>query len=88
MGFISWIILGLVAGAIAKFILPGRDPGGIVVTTLIGIAGSFVGGWLSSTVLDRPVTTSFYDPATWIAAIAGAFVLLVAYRILFGNSRD
>ncbi|KQV04530.1 MULTISPECIES: GlsB/YeaQ/YmgE family stress response membrane protein [unclassified Kitasatospora] len=88
MGILSWIILGLVAGGIAKFILPGRDPGGLIVTTLIGIAGSFVGGWLSSAVLDRPVSTSFYDPATWIAAVAGAFVLLVGYRIVFGNSRD
>ncbi|MER5866048.1 GlsB/YeaQ/YmgE family stress response membrane protein [Kitasatospora sp. NPDC002040] len=88
MGIVSWIILGLVAGGIAKFILPGRDPGGLIVTTLIGIAGSFVGGWLSSAVLHRPVATGFYDPATWIAAVAGAFVLLVGYRIVFGNSRD
>ncbi|GAA1152891.1 putative membrane protein YeaQ/YmgE (transglycosylase-associated protein family) [Kitasatospora gansuensis] len=88
MGILSWIILGLIAGGIAKFILPGRDPGGLIVTTLIGIAGSFVGGWLSSSLLNRPVTASFYDPATWIAAIAGAFVLLVGYRIVFGNSRD
>ncbi|BFV56177.1 GlsB/YeaQ/YmgE family stress response membrane protein [Kitasatospora sp. CMC57] len=88
MGIVSWIILGLVAGGIAKFILPGRDPGGLIVTTLIGIAGSFVGGWLSSSLLHRPVNTGFYDPATWIAAVAGAFVLLVGYRIVFGNSRD
>ncbi|GJF28016.1 GlsB/YeaQ/YmgE family stress response membrane protein [Kitasatospora sp. NBC_01539] len=88
MGFISWIILGLLAGAIAKFLLPGRDPGGIVVTTLIGIAGSFVGGWISSRVLDRPVTTEFFDLATWVSAIGGALVLLIAYRIVFGNSRD
>lgn len=52
MGIISWIILGLLAGLIAKILLPGRDPGGIIGTTLIGIAGAFVGGWLSSQFLD------------------------------------
>ncbi|MCU7821920.1 GlsB/YeaQ/YmgE family stress response membrane protein [Kitasatospora sp. DSM 101779] len=88
MGFISWIVLGLIAGAIAKFLLPGRDPGGLIVTTLIGIAGSFVGGWISSSVLHRPVAKEFFDLATWVSAIGGALVLLIAYRLLFGNSRD
>lgn len=88
MGIISWIVLGLLAGAIAKILLPGRDPGGIIGTTLIGIAGAFLGGWLSARFLDRPVENQFFDLSTWGAAIAGSFVLLVAYRILFGNSRD
>jgi uncharacterized membrane protein YeaQ/YmgE (transglycosylase-associated protein family) len=88
MGIVGWIILGLVAGAIAKLLLPGRDPGGFIVTTLIGIAGSFVGGWLSSTVLHRSVTKHFFDLATWGSAIVGALVLLIAYRLLFGNSRN
>ncbi|MCM2577834.1 GlsB/YeaQ/YmgE family stress response membrane protein [Streptomyces meridianus] len=88
MGIVSWIVLGLLAGAIAKFLLPGRDPGGVVGTTLIGVAGAFVGGWLSTEVLDRPVEKDFFDAATWGAAIVGALVLLVAYRLLFGNSRD
>ncbi len=70
MGIISWIVLGLLAGLIAKILLPGRDPGGIIGTTLIGIAGAFVGGWLSSQFLDRPISNDFYDTATWIAAIA------------------
>ncbi|GAA0691672.1 GlsB/YeaQ/YmgE family stress response membrane protein [Kitasatospora atroaurantiaca] len=87
MGIVSWIVLGLIAGGIAKFLLPGRDPGGLFVTTLIGVAGSFVGGWLSATFLHRPVAKSFFDLATWGAAIAGSFVLLVLYRLLFGNSR-
>lgn len=88
MGIISWIILGLISGVIAKILLPGRDPGGIIGTTLIGIAGAFVGGWLSSRFLDRPINNDFYDTATWIAAVAGALVLLIAYRLLFGNSRE
>ncbi|MFJ9621278.1 GlsB/YeaQ/YmgE family stress response membrane protein [Streptomyces sp. NPDC101181] len=88
MSIIGWIILGLLAGVIAKILLPGRDPGGIVGTTLIGVAGAFVGGWLSSQFLDRPISNDFYDTATWIAAIAGSLVLLILYRLLFGHSRD
>ncbi|MFJ5308695.1 GlsB/YeaQ/YmgE family stress response membrane protein [Streptomyces sp. NPDC088350] len=88
MGIISWIILGLLAGAIAKFLLPGRDPGGFIGTTVIGVAGAFIGGWISARWLDHPVAKNFYDGATWASAIGGALVLLIAYRILFGNSRN
>ncbi|MCX5397571.1 GlsB/YeaQ/YmgE family stress response membrane protein [Streptomyces sp. NBC_00102] len=88
MSIIAWIILGLVAGVIAKVLLPGRDPGGIIITTLIGIAGAFVGGWLSAKFLDRPINDDFFDLATWVAAIAGSLVLLIVYRLLFGNSRE
>lgn len=88
MGIISWIILGLLAGAIAKILLPGRDPGGLIGTTLIGVAGAFIGGWISARYLDRPITNEFYDGATWAAAIGGSLVLLIAYRILFGHSRS
>ncbi|MDF3301210.1 GlsB/YeaQ/YmgE family stress response membrane protein [Streptomyces tropicalis] len=88
MTIISWIILGLLAGAVAKFLLPGRDPGGFIGTTLIGVAGAFIGGWISARWLDHPISKTFYDGATWAAAIGGSLVLLIAYRILFGNSRD
>lgn len=88
MGIVSWIILGLLAGAIAKFLLPGRDPGGLIGTTLIGVAGAFTGGWLSAKFLDRTVQNDFFDLTTWTSAITGSLVLLIAYRILFGNSRE
>ncbi|MEU1074147.1 MULTISPECIES: GlsB/YeaQ/YmgE family stress response membrane protein [unclassified Streptomyces] len=88
MSIVSWILLGLLAGVIAKILLPGRDPGGLIGTTVIGIAGAFVGGWISARWLDRPVAHHFYDGATWAAAVGGSLVLLIAYRILFGNSRD
>ncbi|MET7729983.1 GlsB/YeaQ/YmgE family stress response membrane protein [Streptomyces sp. NPDC005402] len=88
MGIIGWIILGLLAGAIAKILLPGRDPGGLIGTTLIGVAGAFVGGWLSAHFFDRPVESHFFDLYTWGAAIGGSLVLLIGYRLLFGNSRD
>ncbi|MFF7969386.1 GlsB/YeaQ/YmgE family stress response membrane protein [Streptomyces sp. NPDC007903] len=88
MGIFAWIILGLLAGALAKLILPGRDPGGCIGTTVIGIAGAFIGGWLSAKLFDRPISKHFFDLPTWGAAIGGSLVLLIGYRILFGNSRD
>jgi uncharacterized membrane protein YeaQ/YmgE (transglycosylase-associated protein family) len=88
MTIIGWIVLGLLAGAIAKILLPGRDPGGLVGTTLIGVAGAFIGGWISSRYLDREIANQFYDGPTWLASIGGALVLLIAYRILFGHSRS
>lgn len=88
MSIISWIVLGLLAGVIAKVLLPGRDPGGVIGTTLIGIVGAFLGGWLSARFLDRPISTDFYDGATWLSAIGGSLVLLIAYRVLFGHSRE
>lgn len=87
-GLMSWLILGLIAGTIAKVILPGRDPGGLFGTILIGIAGAFIGGWLSSTFLDRSIDHDFVDPAMWVSAIAGSLVLLIGYRIFFGHSRE
>ncbi|NYV77578.1 GlsB/YeaQ/YmgE family stress response membrane protein [Streptomyces sp. UH6] len=88
MGVVAWVVLGLVAGAIAKVLMPGRDPGGLIGTTLIGVVGAFLGGWLSARFFDRPVDRDFYDPATWVSAVGGALVLLVAYRVLFGHSRE
>ncbi|MFC4031110.1 GlsB/YeaQ/YmgE family stress response membrane protein [Streptomyces polygonati] len=87
MGIVSWIILGLLAGGIAKILLPGKDPGGLLGTLFFGVAGAFVGGWLSAKVLDRPVRHDFFDGPTWLSAIAGALVLLIAYRIVFRDSR-
>ncbi len=88
VGIIGWIILGLLAGGIAKILLPGRDPGGLVGTTLTGIAGAFLGGWLSAKFLHRPIQRQFFDLKTWVAAIAGSLVLLIIYRIFFGDSRE
>ncbi|MFD3520876.1 GlsB/YeaQ/YmgE family stress response membrane protein [Streptomyces sp. NPDC058653] len=88
MTIIGWLVLGLLAGAIAKILLPGRDPGGLIGTTLIGIVGAFVGGWMSSRWLDRPIDADFFDAATWGAAIGGSLVLLIIYRVLFGHSRS
>jgi len=84
MGILGWILLGLIAGAIAKAIMPGDDPGGIIVTILIGIAGAVVGGYIAST-LNVGDVDSFFDIGTWVIAIAGALLLLALYRMIAGR---
>jgi uncharacterized membrane protein YeaQ/YmgE (transglycosylase-associated protein family) len=84
MGIIAFILLGLLAGAIAKLILPGDDPGGIIVTTLIGIAGALVGGLIAS-ALDIGDLGDFFDIGTWLIAIGGSLLLLLAYRAVVGR---
>lgn len=81
MGIIAWIVLGLLAGALAKLILPGDDPGGIIVTTLIGIVGAVVGGFIGSALFGVEIG-SFFSIATWLLAIGGALLLLVIYRVV------
>lgn len=85
MGIIGWILLGLFAGAIAKLILPGDDPGGIIVTTLIGIAGALVGGFIAS-ALDIGEIDEFFDIGTWLIAIGGSILLLLVYRLFTGGT--
>ncbi|MDP9191546.1 MAG: GlsB/YeaQ/YmgE family stress response membrane protein [Acidobacteriota bacterium] len=80
MNFIGWILFGLVVGAIAKFLMPGRDPGGWIVTILLGIAGSFVGGFLATTLMGRESQS-----AGWIGSILGAIILLFIYRLIVGR---
>lgn len=85
MGIIGWIILGLLAGIIAKAILPGSDPGGIIVTTLIGIAGAFVGGLIAKAFGFGDPIDEFFDLSTWLGAIIGAILLLLVYRMIAGR---
>jgi uncharacterized membrane protein YeaQ/YmgE (transglycosylase-associated protein family) len=86
MTIIGWIVLGLIAGAIAKLLLPGDDPGGIIVTMLIGIVGAVLGGFLAATLFDVSVNEQFFDLETWISAIVGSLILLVAYRAVAGRT--
>ncbi|MDG2500772.1 MAG: GlsB/YeaQ/YmgE family stress response membrane protein [Porticoccaceae bacterium] len=78
MGFLSWILLGLLAGVLAKYIMPGKDGGGLVVTALLGIAGAFVGGWLGSFV--GLGSTGEFSIGSLITAVVGALVLLFIYN--------
>jgi uncharacterized membrane protein YeaQ/YmgE (transglycosylase-associated protein family) len=86
MGFLSWIALGLIVGIVAKLIMPGKDPGGMVVTILIGIAGAFIGGFIGSLMGLGSVTG--FDLRSLLIAIGGAVLLLIIYRLLRRESRD
>ena len=81
MGIISAIIVGLIVGAIAKLLMPGKDPGGCIITILLGLAGSFVGGYLGQVLgLYSPG-----QPAGWIGSVLGAMLLLLIYRLILGK---
>lgn len=80
MGILSWIVMGLIVGLLAKFIMPGKDPGGLIVTVLIGVAGAFVGGYVGS-FLGLGTVTGF-NMGSILLATGGAILLLILYRFI------
>ncbi|GAA0503969.1 membrane protein [Saccharopolyspora subtropica] len=86
MGILSWILFGLIAGVIAKFILPGKDPGGIILTILIGIAGGLLGGWVSTALAGGEGVTGF-NLMSFVWAVVGSLILLAIYRVIFHRKR-
>lgn len=86
MSIISWIIFGLLAGIVAKLLMPGRDPGGCIITMLLGVAGAFVGGYLYSFFTGQPFIARF-SLGSFIVAVLGAIVILLIYRAIFGSRR-
>lgn len=84
MGFIGWIVLGLIAGAIAKAIKPGKQGGGLLATLLLGVIGAVVGGWIGSAVFGVGVD-EFWSLPTWLLAIGGALILLVIWGLFTRN---
>ena len=86
MGIIGWIILGLIAGAIAKAILPGTQGGGWVITLVLGVVGALLGGFLGSVIFGVGLG-SFFDITTWLLAIGGAIVVLLIYGLVTRGSR-
>lgn len=83
MGIMSWIVFGLIAGALAKWIMPGKDPGGIILTILLGIVGAFVGGYIG-TLLGMGTVDKF-DITSFFLAIVGAVLLLAGYRMMMSK---
>jgi uncharacterized membrane protein YeaQ/YmgE (transglycosylase-associated protein family) len=82
VGIVAWIVLGLLAGMIAKAIMPGGGRGGIILTTLLGIAGALVGGFLATALgLGDPID-EFFDLSTWIAAVVGALIILWLWNVI------
>jgi uncharacterized membrane protein YeaQ/YmgE (transglycosylase-associated protein family) len=84
VGILGWIVLGLIAGSLAKFIMPGRDPGGFIVTTLLGIGGAIVGGFVGKLIF-RTDIGSFFELRTWLLAILGSVIVLAVYRAVTGR---
>ena len=81
MGVLGWILFGLVVGALAKLVMPGRDPGGIIVTILLGVVGAVLGGWIGQVL-------GFYgpgQPAGFLMSVLGAIILLAIYRMVVGR---
>jgi uncharacterized membrane protein YeaQ/YmgE (transglycosylase-associated protein family) len=82
MHIIGWIVFGLVVGIVAKFLMPGRDPGGFIVTAILGIVGALVGGFVGRLI-------GWYgegDPVGFIMAVVGSIILLVMYRFTVGRT--
>ncbi|WP_103502938.1 MULTISPECIES: GlsB/YeaQ/YmgE family stress response membrane protein [Streptomyces] len=84
MSIIAWIVIGLIAGFVAKAILPGRANTGIILTTLLGIAGGLLGGWLGVLIFGVGVG-GFFALSTWICAIVGSVILLGVYGMITGR---
>ncbi len=82
MGILGWIVFGLIVGVVAKLLMPGRDPGGFIVTIILGIVGALLGGFIGRAV-------GWYgpnDPVGFVLAVVGAIVLLVIYRFTLGRA--
>jgi uncharacterized membrane protein YeaQ/YmgE (transglycosylase-associated protein family) len=83
MGIIGWIVFGLIVGIVAKFLMPGRDPGGFFVTSIIGMVGALIGGFVGRALGLYNET----DPVGFVMAVVGAILLLLLYRLFTGGSR-
>ena len=83
ISILAWILFGLIVGLMAKFVMPGKDPGGLILTILLGISGAVVGGWIGTSLGYGPQGQS----AGWIMSILGAVLLLAAYRFMFNPTR-
>ncbi|MFK0243000.1 MULTISPECIES: GlsB/YeaQ/YmgE family stress response membrane protein [unclassified Microbacterium] len=84
MGFFGFLLLGLIAGAIAKLILPGKQGGGWFITLLLGVVGALLGGWIGGVIFNAPLQ-EFFSIQTWLLAIGGSIVVLLIYGLIVGR---
>ncbi|SEH03100.1 Uncharacterized membrane protein YeaQ/YmgE, transglycosylase-associated protein family [Nonomuraea solani] len=85
MGIIAWIILGLVAGLLARMLVPGKDSQGLIITLALGVAGALLGGFVATEVFHVSGIQGFFNLSTWICAVVGAAALLLAYNLVTGR---
>jgi uncharacterized membrane protein YeaQ/YmgE (transglycosylase-associated protein family) len=86
MGIIAWIVLGLGAGLLANIVIPGRRSQGLLLTCLLGIAGALGGGWAATRLFHIHTLSGFFNLSTWLTAIVGAAILLMAYHVIDGRN--
>jgi uncharacterized membrane protein YeaQ/YmgE (transglycosylase-associated protein family) len=87
MHYLWMFIVGLIVGIVAKFLMPGKDPGGFIVTGLLGVAGMFLGGWLASRIFGSHLTaTGSIEPSGFIGGVIGSLILLIIYRLFRRNT--
>ncbi|MBD8021571.1 MULTISPECIES: GlsB/YeaQ/YmgE family stress response membrane protein [Brevibacterium] len=86
MGFLAFLLLGLIAGAIAKAILPGRQGGGWLGALICGVIGALLGGWLGSVLFGKGVD-AFFDIGSWLLAIGGSLIVLIIWGFISGRTR-
>ncbi|MEU7831227.1 MULTISPECIES: GlsB/YeaQ/YmgE family stress response membrane protein [unclassified Nonomuraea] len=87
MGIIAWIILGLVAGLLARMLVPGKDQQGLIITLVLGVAGALLGGFVATKVFHVSGIQGFFNLSTWVCAIVGAAVLLLVYNLITDRRR-
>ncbi len=86
MGIIAWIVLGLASGLLANMLIPGKRSQGLILTCLIGVAGALLGGWVATKLFHIHSLQGFFNLSTWVTAVVGAAVLLLAYHLLSRQS--
>ncbi|RRD49074.1 GlsB/YeaQ/YmgE family stress response membrane protein [Arachnia propionica] len=86
MGFLAFLLLGLIAGAIAKFLMPGQQGGGWVATLILGVVGAIVGGWLGSLLFNQKID-EFFSLSSWALAIGGSLIVLAIYGFVVGRNK-
>lgn len=87
MGFLAFVLLGLIAGAIAKLILPGKQAGGWFATLILGVIGAIVGGWLGSWLFNASIE-KFWSLQSWLLAIGGSIIVLIIWGLITGRKKD
>lgn len=85
MGFWAFLILGLIAGVIARIIIPGKQPGGFWLTLLLGVLGAMLGGWLGGLIFQVDLMANFWSWSAWLTSVVGAIVVILIVQAIFGR---
>jgi uncharacterized membrane protein YeaQ/YmgE (transglycosylase-associated protein family) len=87
MGFWAFLILGLIAGVIARIIIPGKQPGGFWLTLLLGVLGAMLGGWLGGLIFQVDLMANFWSWSAWLTSVVGAIIVILIVQAIFGRRK-